>query len=238
LVLEGGTHNPWAPPFDFLARAYLPLVSRMGPRVTATLARHGFYPAGGGRFEVAIEPCRALAGFELLERGPVRNGLARAIVANLPAHIGEREIKTILEAMDWPADRGRVEEVAASGSGNAVCIEIESAHVTEVFTAFGRLGVRAERVAAEAVEQARRYLAGAVPVGPYLADQLILPLGISAWQPGGPGMRRGGAFRTLVPTAHTTTHVEILRRFLEVQIGVEALSDGSFRINVDPPKAG
>jgi RNA 3'-terminal phosphate cyclase (ATP) len=119
-----------------------------------------------------------------------------------------------------------------------VCIEIESAHVTEVFTAFGRLGVRAERVAAEAVEQARRYLEGGAPVGPYLADQLILPLGISAWQEGGPGVRRGGAFRTLPPSAHTTTHVAILRRFLGVEIGVEALQDGSFRINVDPPRGG
>jgi len=31
LVLEGGTHNPTAPPFDFLKKAYLPLLRRMGP---------------------------------------------------------------------------------------------------------------------------------------------------------------------------------------------------------------
>ena len=29
-MLEGGTHNPHAPPFDFLAAAYLPLINRMG----------------------------------------------------------------------------------------------------------------------------------------------------------------------------------------------------------------
>src|SRR5581483_3600182 len=39
LSLEGGTHNPWAPPFDFLERAFLPLLARMGPRVTAALSR-------------------------------------------------------------------------------------------------------------------------------------------------------------------------------------------------------
>src|SRR5262245_8861795 len=50
LTLEGGTHNPHAPPFDFLARAFLPLIGRMGPSVTATLIRPGFYPAGGGQF--------------------------------------------------------------------------------------------------------------------------------------------------------------------------------------------
>lgn len=49
LILEGGTHNPMAPPFEFLERTYLPLVNRMGPRVHAELERAGSYPAGGGR---------------------------------------------------------------------------------------------------------------------------------------------------------------------------------------------
>src|SRR5436190_17101652 len=31
LTLEGGTHNPFAPPFDFLAHCFVPLIRRMGP---------------------------------------------------------------------------------------------------------------------------------------------------------------------------------------------------------------
>lgn len=41
LTLEGGTHNPAAPPFDFLERAFLPLFNRMGPTVAVRLGRHG-----------------------------------------------------------------------------------------------------------------------------------------------------------------------------------------------------
>src|SRR6476620_518674 len=52
LTLEGGTHNPLAPPFDFLAQTFLPHLARFGPTVTATLARPGFFPAGGGRLEI------------------------------------------------------------------------------------------------------------------------------------------------------------------------------------------
>ena len=78
VVIEGGTHNPWAPPFDFLQQAFLPLVCRMGPRVTMTLSRHGFYPAGGGQLIVKIEPCPRLAGFDLLERGALRSCITRA----------------------------------------------------------------------------------------------------------------------------------------------------------------
>ena len=34
LVLEGGTHNMLAPPFDFIAKSFLPVINQMGPRVT------------------------------------------------------------------------------------------------------------------------------------------------------------------------------------------------------------
>src|SRR6516225_361743 len=61
LILEGGTHNAWAPPFDFLEKAFVPLVNRMGPHVEVELDRHGFYPAGGGRFRVHIQPARMLS---------------------------------------------------------------------------------------------------------------------------------------------------------------------------------
>ena len=55
LVLEGGTHNPFAPPFPFMAQAFLPLLKRLGFRVEATLERAGFYPNGGGRCRVLIQ---------------------------------------------------------------------------------------------------------------------------------------------------------------------------------------
>src|SRR5262245_2007058 len=47
LTIEGGTHNPYAPPFDFLARTFLPVLRRMGAAIEARLEAPGFYPAGG-----------------------------------------------------------------------------------------------------------------------------------------------------------------------------------------------
>src|SRR6185436_4161528 len=87
LILEGGTHNPFAPPFDFLAQAFLPLVNRMGPQVTAELERPGFYPAGGGRIRVTIEPAGELKRLDISSRGEVLARRAKAVVANLPISI-------------------------------------------------------------------------------------------------------------------------------------------------------
>lgn len=224
LILEGGTHNQWAPPFDFLQRAFLPLINRMGPRVTASLERHGFYPAGGGRFTVSIEPTPQLAGFDLLERGEIRSRSCRAVVSNLPQHVAEREVERVRSKLTWDAACGCAERVQAHGPGNVVMIELASEHVTELFTGFGRTGIKAEEVADEAVQQVRDYLRAGAPVGPYLADQLLLPLGISSWQN---GPRAGGSFRTLPLTRHSTTHIEILRQFLGCDIRPERSEDGA-----------
>lgn len=225
LVLEGGTHNPHAPPFDFLAEGFLPLLGRMGPRVTAVLERPGFFPAGGGRFRVTVEPAGALAPFDLLERGPITGRRARALVSNLPRTIAEREVKVVREELRWPHDSCEVvEHRRGRGPGNAVVVAVASEAVTEVFTGFGARGVPAEVVARRAVDDARRYLGADVPVGPYLADQLLLPF----TQAG------GGAFRTFPPSLHTRTNIDVIRQFTGVDIQVENHVDGSALIRVGP----
>jgi RNA 3'-terminal phosphate cyclase (ATP) len=219
LTLEGGTHNPFAPPLDFLTKSYLPLLNRMGPKVTVDpiTVRPGFYPAGGGQFHVCVQPARQLGRLELLDRGHIRAQRVTAMVANLPQHIGERECRTIAEKTGWDAGCFTIEMVRNSpGPGNAVLIELESEHLTEVFTGFGQIGVRAETVATRVLDEAQNYLAAGVPVGEYLADQLLLPLGIAAHLGTG-----GGTFRTMTLSQHATTHIEILQRFLEVNATVQ-----------------
>ncbi|MBI5545826.1 MAG: RNA 3'-terminal phosphate cyclase, partial [Deltaproteobacteria bacterium] len=223
VVVEGGTHNPMAPPYDFLARAFLPLVARMGPRATPTLERPGFYPAGGGRFRVEIEPAPAFARLDLMERGAILERRATAVVALLAHSIAERELRVVLEKLHWDPPCARVEHVGdAAGPGNAVTVEIVAEHVTEVFTGFGERGVSAERVAAKVVEEAAQYLAADVPVGPHLADQLLLPLALGA----------GGSFRTMVPTRHTRTHADLLQAFLGVDIQLRDLGERGWEIAV------
>src|SRR5437016_14011706 len=72
LTLEGGTHNPLAPPFDFLARSFMPLIHWMGPNVELELRNPGFYPAGGDRFHARIEPAKRLFPLVLNERCAIR----------------------------------------------------------------------------------------------------------------------------------------------------------------------
>ncbi len=233
LVLEGGTHNPFAPPFDFLAKAYLPLVECMGPRVTATLQRAGFYPAGGGRLAVIVRPVARLGPLELTGRGEITSRRVRAIVANLPRHIAQRERDTIAQKTGWDKKCFAVEEVEDShGPGNVVLIELQSQHVTEVFTGFGKVGVKAESVALGVLREARKYIQADVPVGEYLADQLLLPLALGAWQGSG-----GGSFRAAGISLHTKTHIEIIKDFLGVNVKTAQNSRNDWTVRVLPTVA-
>ncbi|WP_231943583.1 RNA 3'-terminal phosphate cyclase [Aeoliella mucimassa] len=217
IIIEGGTHNQWAPPFDFLQQAYFPLLRRMGADISVAFQRYGFYPAGGGRFEVSIvPPAEQLQGLTLLDRGEVHHRAVTAVIANLSRSIAQRELQAAAEKLNWPGDCYHLSEVRAAGPGNIVIIELHCEHVREVFTGFGRIGAKAEGVALEAVSALRDYQAADVPVGPYLADQLILPLSLAAWQSG-----TQSQFRTMALTRHSTTHIDIVRRFLEIPIDVD-----------------
>lgn len=217
LILEGGTHNPMCPPFEFLQRAFLPLINRMGPTVSAELQQHGFAPGGGGRFEVRITPAPdgKLLGFDLLERGEIQHRSATAILSNLQRHIGERELEVIRQKLGWEDSHLQIQELQGPrGPGNIVLIEVASEHVTELASSCGAQGIRAEAVAEDAVRAIRDYLKTGVPVGEYLADQILLPLALAG----------RGQFATLPLSRHSTTHIELIRRFVEINIAVESIS--------------
>lgn len=150
------------------------------------------------------------------------------MLANLPPHIAERECRTIARQTGWSEDCFAIEQRSdAYGPGNVVIIELEAENVTEVCTSFGRIGLKAEEVAMEALREAEEYFAAGVPVGRHLADQIMLPLGIGAYFGSG-----GGTFSTMALSAHATTHLEILRHFLGLDAKVEHGSRGNCLVQI------
>lgn len=219
LRIEGGTHNTHAPPFDFIEKAFVPLINRMGPHIALHLERRGFYPAGGGAFEVDIDggPLQRLDLDERLDLPRIR---ARAIVIKLPRHIGERELKVATERL--AIDSATIDEGFGGPSpGNAFHIEIESDQLTEVMTGFGERGLAAERVAEAAVAEATAYLDDTAAVGEHLADQLLIPMALAG----------GGSMVTVTPSLHTRTNIDVIRTFLDVDVRVTP-HGGVWRIEV------
>lgn len=207
LLIEGGTHNMQAPPFDFLQKTFIPLLNHLGPKVALKLERYGFYPAGGGRFTVEIKPCLTISPVSWIGRGEVTHRHGVAIVANLPRSIAQREIDTLGYMLGWgPECFEIIETKNSAGPGNVVMVEVGTPCITEVFTGFGRLGASAEHVASEAAGAVRSYLSSEAFAGECLADQMLLPLALA----------RAGSFTTTKITLHAQTNMRVIESFLPV----------------------
>lgn len=218
LVLEGGTHNLAAPPFEFIERVFLPALNRMGPTVEARLVRHGFFPRGGGRIEVEIKPA-ALRPVELRDRGALESATATAYIAGLPFDIADRELKTARKFLpDWPEDAFVTRQLPESvGPGNVLMLEARFAHGTEIVSGFGKLGTSGESLAKTAAQRMAGFIASPAYAGPHLADQLLLPMALAG----------GGAFTTVKPSQHTRTAADIIALFTGRHVAFRQQGDGA-----------
>lgn len=210
--ITGGTHNPMAPPVQFLQRAYCRVLASMGAHVDIELLRAGFYPAGGGVLVASVSPCAALQPLELLTRGKLLAGYAESIVARVPANVAKRELECVGAGLGWNEPQLLARHLPADqGPGNALLITLEHEHVTEVFAAFGARTIKAEAVAQSVLEEVHRYLSSKAAVGEHLADQLMLPMALAG----------AGRFSTERVSQHSSTNGETIARFLPVDIVFE-----------------
>jgi len=223
LRLEGGTHNPLAPPFEFLDRVFLPALRRMGADVTITLAQSGFAPVGGGAIDCLVKPCANLQPIHLHERGEVERSILRVVTRNLPFSIGGRMLDAALEVL--PCDDASV-ETREPGPGRGVCCLYETrfAQSTELNSAFGETNITAERVGRRAAKSMKDFIGCGVPVGRHLADQLLLPLALAG----------SGSFTTMVPDDHVPTNISVIEKFLPVSFRIEDADRGRRVVSVNP----
>ncbi len=211
VVLEGGTHAMNAPPFEFVERAYLPILQQMGATVSIELERYGFFPAGGGRVVLEVEPLsNELGRLELMDAGaPVKKSL-RVVNAFLAEHIATREVETFAELTGWP-DAADVKLTENSECpGNIMMASLSFATHDELISELGKPGRPAEQVAERCAEEVLRFLESGAAVGEYLCDQLLLPMALG----------QGGRFRAQTFSEHSRTQVWLIEQFVDVDFEI------------------
>ena len=222
LVLRGGTHVDWSPPFDDVVNAYLPPLRYMGFRVEAELRQWGWYPLGGGEVACTVTGGSGSHGertfvprpIEALARGSLKQISGRAVAANLPAHIPQRMAERARASL---CDLGvpiNVEprRVTAACAGAGIFLLAEYEPFAASFSAYGRPGTPSEAVADEAAARLREHHDSGAAIDRHLADQLLLPLAVAA----GPS-----AFTASQATAHLVTNAWTIGQFGAADIEIE-----------------
>lgn len=217
VVLSGGTHNPMAPPFHFLERSFVPLLRRLGVGLGLELRRLGFYPAGGGEVSAVITPAAGgLSPVDLIERGSQLGAYAECLAPGLSRHVAQRELSALGRLLGWAPEQLITLAVRQNeGPGNALMVTLIHEAVTEVVTAFGEKGVSSEAVAALLSKEVQAFQVATGALGPYLADQWMLPLAL-----GVVGTKKPASFTCTEMTGHAITNMGVIEAFLPVRFEV------------------
>ena len=226
--LSGGTHNPMAPCYHFVERAFAPLVARMGAQLGLQLRRMGFYPAGGGEVVAHITPAvGSLAPFDLLARGVLKDVVVEGVCAAVPKSVATREFDELARLTGW--ERRAMTLLPArqeEGPGNILLASLHYEHVTELVSSLGAHGLSSEAVARNLCQELRDFQKKPdAAVGAHLADQLVLLLALAVWQSG-----ERASFSCSEVTEHLRSNIAVIQQFLPVRITVETASAPVVRI--------
>ena len=223
LRLEGGTHNPMAPPFEFIDLVYLPALRRMGVEADVSLLQAGFAPAGGGIIEVVVKPCAKLSQISLHDRGALKSEALTVLIRNLNANIAERMLEAAQK--QHPCADARI-EVTEPGPGRGVSCHFhaEFENGSELASACGEIGVTADRVGTRVGRSMKHFHSSGAAVGRHLADQLLLPMALAG----------GGSFTTGIPDDHVLTNLAVIEKFLPVKSSIEDMDRGLRKISIHP----
>jgi RNA 3'-terminal phosphate cyclase (ATP) len=213
ITVTGGTHNPLAPPFDFLNETFLPAIATAGFHGDCKLIKHGFFPAGGGKISFNIRPWQKNTGrtIDLCQKGKEPKIQARIYTAKLPEHIAQRQRKLLLQSDLNIRNVEYIDVKDSVGPGNCAMIRLRSSERTTVFTAFGERGKPSEEVISEVVSLAKDFLASEAAVDRFLADQLLIYMALA----------KAGSFTTNELSSHLKTNMEVIKKFLPVNFSVE-----------------
>lgn len=226
--VRGGTHALWAPIYPFLELSWLPRIRQAGADLSLALHRPGFYPAGGGEAELTTTPSGPLRPLHLPEPSGELDVSIQAIVSDLPEHVAQRELAAVSACLqDAPLDL-RWTRVQGIGPGNAVWLVARdrSAGTSNVFSAIGQPGVRAEDVGREAANAFLAFRDAGASVEPYLADQLMLPIALAG----------EGSFTTSDLSLHARTNIEVIHAFTGRRLRAFTCGDRRYRITLSEAK--
>ncbi len=230
LVVAGGTHVEWSPPFHYLSEVLFPALDSMGIRAKAKIERWGWYPKGGGRIEIEIHPASELKPISLTHRGILKKIYGLSAISNLPEHIAQRQrdhaLKRIEEELKTEAKIEVLSEVPSIGQGSFLFLVAESERVKAGFSSLGRRGKRAEEVADEAIDSLKGYLESDGCIDPYLADQIVPFMTLA---------RGNSSFTTALITEHLLTNLWVIERFLKISVARSGAQGEKGKIDLVPP---
>ena len=227
LELGGGTDVRASPTLDYIRFVVLEAYRSIGIKFEVDVIKRGYYPKGGGIVSVAIEPCKRPETLDLTRTLNFEPRIA-SICCQLPKHVAERQITSALIALEKRGLKCRNYtaslETALSPGSSVIVYSSTNFGPFVGGDCIGELGKRAEAVGVEAAERFLESALAGVPVDPYLADMLVLPLALAK------GRSR---FRVARVTSHLQTNLQVASQIVGCRHSILAQQDKTDIIEIE-----
>ncbi len=226
IVVFGGTHVPWSPPFTYLKDLFFPMVEKIGCFVQGEIKRWGWYPRGGGEVICSVYPKNRIIPLNLTERGKLLRLTGISAVSNLPQEVAQRQknqaIKILKEHKFYP----QIEVINAPsvGKGSFFFLLAKFENSKAGFSSLGQIGKRAEKVAEEACNEFLSFIKTKAAVDSHLADQLIPYLALAFGK---------SNFTVSEITKHLLTNIWVVKQFLPVRTEIQGKEGGEGKVTLD-----
>jgi len=214
LLISGGTHVPWSPPYHHLAQVLVPTINQLGFKCEPQIKHWGWYPKGGGVIQAKVKPCIPLGSLDLNQPFELRSLSGISASSRLPEHIRVRQKNQVEARLQKAGIQGEIElvDVHARNPGTLLFLCAQGKHSIAGFSSLGARGKRAELVADEAVNDFFLFLESGAALDCHLADQLLIYLASV------PGKQQ---FTTSKVTQHLLTNGWVIEKFLPVKFKIE-----------------
>jgi len=224
VTITGGTHVPFAPTAEYLEHVYLAGLRRRGLQVRLSMPMAGFFPRGGGKLVLEIQPS-ALSPAAIIERGRIHSITAYVVTAGLPTDVGERGAGVIRNSLSKLNDKLKIEirDLASAGQGAAITLVADCESGPVGFSAIGERGKRIETVADEACMGFEAWYTSGAACDEHLADQLVLPQALAAGE---------SRWTTCGVTEHLRSVLWLLPQFLPLKVNLLEQADGTGSISL------
>lgn len=214
--LRGGTDVRASPPLDYFGHVFLPQLQRMGAQVSLRLIRRGYYPRGGGEVEVKVAPAGPLRPLCLDTPGALEAVAGVAHIANLPAHIAARMVRSATEALPQLPVPDIAEQLVAwpqaIGRGGAIALWARCANTVLGAAAAAERGLPAEQLGSDLGAALRAEITSGATLDVHAADQMLVYVALA---------RGPSRFLARTLSSHAATTMWLLEQFLPVRFAVE-----------------
>ena len=214
LLISGGTHVPWSPPYHHVAQVLTPTLNQLGFKCETHLKGWGWYPKGGGIIQAKISPHGPLRCLNLDERFDLREISGISASSRLPDHIRVRQKNRLEARLQKAGIQAQIQlmDVNARNPGTLVFLLAQGKNSLAGFSSLGARGKRAELVADETADDLFHFLESTAAFDHHLADQLLVYLAIV------PGKHH---FTTSKVTQHLLTNCWVIEKFLPVKFEIK-----------------